>query len=116
MPTPGKWLFPNEPELAALNNLVEQYLVFAEGQAMPRIPMHMTDWIAKLHGFLHLNERAILDHAGKISHQMAVELAEGEYDKFHRQRIQESDQAESDFDAAIKKLPPPKKSKKIDDE
>ena len=35
----------NEQELAALNNLVEQYLVFAEGQAMRRIPMHMCDWI-----------------------------------------------------------------------
>src|SRR5664279_94076 len=41
-----------EPELAALNNLAEQYLVFAEGQAMRRIPMHMADWIEKLNGFL----------------------------------------------------------------
>ena len=102
----------NEQELAALNNLVEQYLVFAEGQAMRRIPMHMTDWITKLHGFLNLNERAILDHAGKISHQMAVESAEVEYDKFNRQRIYETDQGESDFDAAIKKLPLAKKRKK----
>lgn len=104
----------NEQELAALNNLVEQYLVFAEGQAMRRIPMHMADWITKLNGFLNLNERAILDHAGKISHQIAVELAEVEYGKFHRQRIHETDQAESDFDAAIKKLPPPPKRKKGD--
>ena len=37
----------NEDELAALNNLVEQYLVFAEGQAMRRIPMYMQDWINK---------------------------------------------------------------------
>jgi hypothetical protein len=29
----------NEEELAALNNLVEQYLVFATGQAMRRIPI-----------------------------------------------------------------------------
>ena len=29
-----------EPEMAALNNLIEQYLVFAEGQAMRRVPMH----------------------------------------------------------------------------
>jgi hypothetical protein len=65
----------NEDELAALNNLVEQYLVFAEGQAMRRVPMHMRDWIAKLNGFLTLNERAILNHAGKISHEMAKELA-----------------------------------------
>ncbi len=46
----------NEEELAALNNLVEQYLIFAEGQAMRRVPMHMTDWIAQLNAFLNINE------------------------------------------------------------
>ena len=61
----------DEAEIAALNNLVEQYLVFAEGQALRRVPMHMADWIAKLHGFLSLNDRDILTHAGKVSHQMA---------------------------------------------
>jgi len=75
-------------ELQALNNLVEQYLVFAEGQAMRRIPMNMTDWLTKLDGFLSLNDRDILNHAGKISHQMAKQLAEQEYDKFHQQRLQ----------------------------
>lgn len=65
----------NEPELSTLNNLVEQYLVFAEGQAMQRIPMYMKDWIEKLHGFLKLNDRKILEHAGKISHQLAIEKA-----------------------------------------
>jgi hypothetical protein len=102
----------NEPELAALNNLVEQYLVFAEGQAMRRVPMHMRDWIAKLHAFLTINDRDILTHAGKISHEMAKELAEAEYEKFHRQQIPQADQAGSDFDKAIKQLPPPPKRKK----
>ncbi len=102
----------SEPELAALNNLVEQYLVFAEGQAMRRAPMHMSDWITKLNGFLTLNERAILNHAGKISHEMAKELAETEYRKFHHKQIQQADQAESDFDKAIQQLPPPPKRKR----
>ncbi len=102
----------NEPELAALNNLVEQYLVFAEGQAMRRVPMHMKDWIAKLHGFLTINDRNILTHAGKISHQMARELAEAEYDKFNRQRIQQADAEGGEFEKAIKQLPPPPKPKK----
>lgn len=44
-----------EQELPALNNLVEQYLLFAEGQAMRRIPMHMSDWIKKLDAFLAVN-------------------------------------------------------------
>ena len=65
-----------EDELRALNNLVEQYLVFAEGQAMRRIPMYMTDWIDKLNGFLSLNDRDILEDAGRISHEMAKQLAE----------------------------------------
>jgi hypothetical protein len=102
----------NEPELAALNNLVEQYLVFAEGQALRRVPMHMRDWITKLHGFLTINDRYILTHAGKISHQMAKELAEAEYDKFHRQRIQQADTAGGDFEKAIQQLLPPSKLKK----
>ena len=78
----------NADELQALNNLVEQYLVFAEGQAMRRIPMTMNNWIEKLDGFLTLNDRDILNHAGNVSHQMAKQIAEQEYEKFYRQRLQ----------------------------
>lgn len=77
-----------EDELKALNNLVEQYLVFAEGQAMRRIPMSMTDWLKKLDGFLTLNDREILMHAGKISHDLAKIHAEQQYDQFHQQRLE----------------------------
>jgi hypothetical protein len=94
----------NEDELAALNNLVEQYLIFAEGQAMRRIPMHMSDWIKKLDGFLMINDRDILNHAGIISHNMAKELAESEYDNFHAKRQTNSKNALSDFDKAIKQI------------
>jgi hypothetical protein len=102
----------NEDELSALNNLVEQYLIFAEGQAMRRIPMYMNDWKEKLHGFLSLNDREILSHAGKISHELAVNKAEQEYEKYHRQRFELSSKFENDFDKAIKKLPAAKKRMK----
>lgn len=102
----------DEAELAALNNLVEQYLVFAEGQAMRRVPMHMADWIAKLHGFLSLNDRDILTHAGKVSHQMAKDLAETAYDRFTRERIRREDATDGAFEKAIKALPMPPKPKK----
>lgn len=95
----------NADELVALNNLVEQYLVFAEGQAMRRVPMHMSDWIAKLHGFLTINDRDILGHAGKISHEIAKAFAEGEYEQFNTARIAHADKLESDFDRAVKLLP-----------
>lgn len=77
----------SEDELTALNNLVEQYLVFAEGQAMRRIPMHMIDWVKKLNGFLSLNDREILTHAGKVSHQLAKQHAEQQYEEYHQQRL-----------------------------
>ncbi len=99
----------DEDELGALNNLVEQYLIFAEGQAMRRIPMHMNDWIEKLNGFLSLNDRKILEHAGKISHETAKELAESEYQKFNRKRIRLNDAQESDFDRAVKMIETEKK-------
>jgi hypothetical protein len=94
----------SEEELLALNNLVEQYLLFAERQARLRNPMAMTDWIAKLDAFLTLNEGNILTHAGRISHDLAIAHAEQEYDKFHKQRQLEVGKKESDFDKAIKAL------------
>jgi len=91
----------DEKELLALNNLVEQYLVFAEGQAMRRIPMYMKGWISKLDSFLRLNEREILTHAGKISHQLAMEAAEKEYEKYSKKRQIAYDKRESSFDVLI---------------
>jgi hypothetical protein len=76
-----------------------------KGQAMRRIPMAMDDWIKKLDAFLNVNDRDILTHAGKISHDMARQVAENEYDTFNRKRITEQDQQGNDFDALIKHLP-----------
>ena len=100
------------PELAALNNLVEQYLVFAEGQAMRRIPMRMGDWVTKLDGFLRLNERDILTHAGRIAHEEAVGHATQEYDAFHRERLAGKAAQPDDFDKAIRALPATKPARK----
>ena len=94
----------SEEELAALNNLVEQYLIFAQGQAMRRIPMYMSDWIKKLDGFLTINDRDILNHAGKISHEMAKQQAEGEYEKFHTKRLFISKNELNDFDKTVNQI------------
>ena len=88
----------NEEELSALNNLVEQYLIFAQGQAMRRIPMYMRDWVSKLNGFLKLNDREILENAGRISHELAKELAEKEYDEYYKKIIETPSKADGDFD------------------
>jgi hypothetical protein len=102
----------NEQELLALNNLVEQYLVFAEGQALRRTPMHMADWIKKLDAFLSVNEREILTHAGRISHEMAEEMAQAEYEKYNRKRISQKDRLQGDFDKTIRQLTDNKRGKK----
>jgi len=91
-----------EAELRALNNLAEQYLIFAEGQAARRIAMTMQDWIAKLEGFLTLNDREILRGAGKVSADLAKPHAEQEFDKF---RVLDDRHFESDFDRMVKQLP-----------
>jgi len=96
-----------EEELSALNNLVEQYSIFAQGQAQRRIPMYMKDWINKLNGFLTLNDREILNNAGSITHELAKENAEREYKKF--KEGQQRMIAESDFDKVIKKIETKKK-------
>ncbi len=96
-----------ENELTLLNNLVEQYLIFAQGQAMRRIPMYMSNWIEKLNGFLSLNDREILNNSGTISHELAKENAEREYEKF--KDTQRKMIAESDFEKVIKKIETKKK-------
>ena len=95
----------SEEELRGLNNLVEQYLIFAQSQAERRIPMTMQDWITKLEGFLMLNDRQLLKNAGKVSADLARIHAELEFVEF---RLQEDRTLKSDFDEAVKDLPPQK--------
>jgi hypothetical protein len=76
----------SQDELTELNLIVDQYLSFAELQARNRKPMYMSDWEKKLHDFLTLNERQILLDAGKISHLLAVDLAEKEFEHFNKKQ------------------------------
>jgi hypothetical protein len=57
-----------------------------------------------LDGFLKLNERNILEHAGKISHEMAMNAAEKEYEKYYEIQKKEFDQLESDFEKVVMQL------------
>jgi hypothetical protein len=97
-----------EDEMKLLGLLVEQYLAFAETMAQQRIPMYMTDWIQRLDAIIQLNGREQLTHAGKISHQMALEKAAFEYDKFRdtQRRIQHEENLK-ELEEDIKKLTPP---------
>ena len=92
-----------EKEIKELERVVTMYVDFAELQASRQIPMKMDDWISRLDAFLQFNEYQILKNAGKVTHDVAMKLAEKEYEKF---RVIQDQNFESDFDKEIKKLKP----------
>ena len=85
--------------------LVEQYLAFAETMAQQHMPMYMKDWIARLDSILQLNGRELLNHAGEISHQLALKKSTLEYDKYKeaQKQIQKA-QSLKEIEADILKL------------
>jgi hypothetical protein len=95
----------NEDEMKLLGLLVEQYLAFAETMAQQQIPMYMKDWIERLDAILQLNGRELLTHAGKISHQMALEKSGEEYEKFkQQQRVVEKEASLKELEEDIENL------------
>lgn len=87
----------DEKELNILNRMVTAYLEIAELQALNRKPMYMKDWIGRLDDFLTMTGNEILKHAGKISHQMALEKAHAEYEEFQEKAKNELSKVEKDF-------------------
>ncbi|VAW47984.1 Uncharacterized protein clustered with Type I restriction-modification system, partial [hydrothermal vent metagenome] len=95
----------NEDEIKLLGLLVEQYLAFAETMAQQHTPMYMQDWIDRLDAIIQLNGREILDHAGKITRQLAAEKSAAEYTKYHvTAKAQEKEQSLKQIEADIKQL------------
>lgn len=75
-----------EDELKMLKLIVEQFLAYAEAQALAEQPMYMRDWLQKLRLILTMNNKNILEHAGTISHQLAVEKANQEYSLYKEEQ------------------------------
>ena len=95
----------NEDEMKMLKLIVEQFLAFAEAQALSHTPMYMKDWVEHLKMVLTMNRKSILEDAGQISHQMALEKAEIEYDKFkNTQRQMEHLESIKELAEDIKRL------------
>ena len=90
-----------QEEIDELNRIVGMYLDYAENQAKRNVAMTMADWVSKLDAFLEFNDYAVLQNAGKISHKVALALAEKAYKKYAP--VQDAN-FESDFDQSIKKL------------
>ncbi len=99
-----------EEELKVLNNLVSGYFDFAEIQAMRRNPMYMKDYIAHLDAILSSTGENLLEGAGQVSHQQAMDKAQEEYRKFQAKTLTE---VEKSYLETIKTID--KKTKKSKD-
>lgn len=102
-----------EEEVGLLKLIVEQYLAFAEAQAMAHVPMYMADWVDRLRMVLTMNQRSILEDAGRISHELAMQKANEEYRKY-QMALREEEHLESlrELEQDLKELPFEEKEKK----
>ena len=91
----------SEEELDFFNRIVTMYLDYAEMQTYKKKVMYMKDWITKLDAFLQFNEKEVLEHKGKISHEVAISLAISEYEKY---RVVQDRLYKSDFDRLLEEL------------
>ena len=94
-----------EDEIKVLKLIVEQFLAFAEAQAIAHVPMYMKDWIEHLKMVLTMNRKSILEDAGRISHQMALQKADEEYSKYkHMLRVAEHLESIKELNEDLKRL------------
>lgn len=90
-----------EEELKVLNNLVSGYFDFAEIQAMKRKPMYMADYIKQLDNILSATGEQVLQNAGKVTHQEAIEKATTEFKKY---QVKTLSAVEEDYLKTLKSL------------
>lgn len=95
----------NEDEIEILKLIVEQFLAFAEAQAKSHVPMYMKDWVERLKMVLVMNQKSILQDAGKISHKMAIEKAEAEFNQFKTKELEQQHlESIKELDADLREL------------
>lgn len=90
-----------EKEIKELERIVTMFLDYAENQAARQVPMRMADWSEKIDAFLQFNEYDVLTDTGKVSHDVAMKLAEDEYSRF---RVIQDKKFESDFEQETRKI------------
>jgi hypothetical protein len=94
-----------QEEISELNRIVTMFLDFAEDQARRRKRMHMADWAAQTDRFLAFNERDVLTHAGRVSHQRMETIAHEVYTKFDAARGQrEAIEADAEYVEELKQI------------
>lgn len=92
----------DEKELRAMGQIVSGYLDFAERQAERQQAMTMKDWAVHLDNILTMSGEKLLQGAGNVSHQEAIDHATKEYKKYQQRTLS---QVEKDYLENIKSLP-----------
>ena len=77
-----KTILMNYLNASRLNRLVTMFIDYAELMAEDEILMSMQDWVDQTNQFLLNNRRKVLNGKGKISHDVAMQKAEKEYEVF----------------------------------
>jgi len=81
----------DEKELRSLGQIVSGYLDFAERQAEREQAMTMKDWAEHLDKILTMSGEKLLQGAGSISHEIAIEKATTEYKKYQQKTLSEAE-------------------------
>ncbi len=103
-----------QDEITELNRIVVMFLDFAEDQARRRKQIFLKDWKTRLDEFLRFNDRDVLPDAGRVSREIADEMAAEVYEQFSaRRRLVLEDAGEAEvlkrLEETVKRLPRVKK-------
>ena len=93
----------DEKELRSLGQLVSGYLDFAERQAEREQPMTMKDWAKHLDNILTMSGEKLLQGAGSVSHEKAINKATTEYKKYQQKTLSEVEKSFLETLKAIEK-------------
>jgi hypothetical protein len=80
-----------EKELRSLGQIVSGYLDFAERQAEREQEMTMKNWAEHLDKILTMSGEKLLQGAGAVSHEIAIEKATTEYKKYQQKTLSEAE-------------------------
>lgn len=93
----------DEKELAVLNRMVSAFFDLAELHALNHEHMYMKDWLEQVDDFCQRYGKGVLQNAGTVSRQAAIDKANEEYCKYRQRVIDEPTDVERDYLESIKK-------------
>ena len=106
-----------DAEVTELNLLVSAFLDLASDRAMRRQQTTMAEWLGFVDQYLKLADRAVLTHAGSVSHDHMLKLIDQRYASFDATRRQAERQAaeiehDHDIDAQLRQIEASAKGRK----